>query len=180
MHASTLRRRATWLLLAQIVALVGCRSSSNPKSALTLRRQSLEWRERTTRRFPTNDEKQILGATAGVLQDLGFTLESSESDLGLVVASKDRSAVEAGQVAAKVFLLILTRRDRPIDKNQRFRASIVTRPVPDGVAVRATFQRIVWDDRGKISKLEPIEDAQLYQKFFEQLSQAVFLEAEHI
>ena len=155
----------------------GCRAST-AKDALTLRQQSLEWRERTTRRFATTDEGRILAAVAGVVQDLGFTLENSESDLGLVVASEDRSAVRASQVAGKVFVMLLFRRNMAIDKNQHVRASIVTRPVRGEVAVRATFQRIVYDDHGMIARLEAVEDPRVYQQFFDQLSQAVFLEAQ--
>jgi hypothetical protein len=46
--------------------------------------------------------------------------------------------------------------------------------------VRVTFQRIVWDDRGKISKVEKLGDPVLYQTFFDKLGKAVFLEAEKI
>ena len=44
-------------------------------------------RQMQSRRFETGDEKMILAACAALLQDLGFTLEESASDLGLVVAS---------------------------------------------------------------------------------------------
>ncbi|UCC31611.1 MAG: hypothetical protein JSU86_04895 [Phycisphaerales bacterium] len=145
-----------------------------------MRPHTLEHRQRSTRRFQTTDEKRILSACAGVLQDLGFTLEGSESEVGLIVASKDRSAVEAGQVAAKVFMATLFGADVPIDRNQKFRASIVTHPSGGEIAVRVTFQRIVWNDYGQISCLELIEDPEVYQEFFDKLSKAVFLEAHEI
>lgn len=169
--------------LVGAVLTVGCSggcASRIPKDALALRAQSLEWRQRSTRRFSTTDEKQILAASAGLLQDLGFTIENSESDLGLIVASMDRTAVEGGQVAGKVFVFLLLRIDVPIDRNQKFRASIVTHPIGNEVAVRVTFQRMVWNDRNNISKLEPLDDPKLYQEFFDKLSHAVFLEAHHI
>jgi len=159
--------------------LCGC-APHIPPNALAMRPQSLEWRHRSTRRFFTTDEKQILAASAGLLQDLGFTIDNSASDLGLVVASMDRTAVEAGQVAGKVFLFLLLRVDVPIDRNQKFRASIVTHPSGNEIAVRVTFQRVVWNDRNNISKLEPLDDPKMYQEFFEKLSQAVFLEAHAI
>jgi hypothetical protein len=122
----------------------------------------------------------LLSAIAGLLQDLGFTIDNSETELGLIVGSKDRSAVEGGQVVGKVMYAIAFRGDLPIDKVQRLRASVVTRPIADDLAVRVTFQRIVWNDRGQISKLELIDDAQVYQEFFDKLSQAVFLEAHRL
>jgi len=167
------------MAVGTIGLLAGCHAST-AKEALTLRPQSLEWRERTTRRFATKDEGKILAAVAGVLQDFGFTLDNSESDLGLVVASEDRSAVRGSQVAEKVFAYLLFRHRMSIDKNQHVRASIVTRPVRGEIAVRATFQRIVYDDQGRITCLEAVEDHRIYQEFFDRLSQAVFLEAQQM
>ena len=145
-----------------------------------MRPQSLEWRQRSTRRFSTRDEKQILAASAGLLQDLGFTIDNSESDLGLIVASKDRTAIQGGQVAGKVAMAIFFWKNVPIDRNQKFRASVVTHPSGNEIAVRVTFQRIVWNDRNEVSKLELLDDPKMYQEFFKKLSQAVFLEAHQI
>jgi hypothetical protein len=170
------------LMLCGITAVcsVGGCASKIPKNALAMRPQSLEWRQRSTRRFSTTDEKQILSASAGLLQDMGFIIENSESDLGLIVASMDRTAIEGGQVTGKVFVFLLLRVDMPIDRNQKIRASIVTHPSGNEIAVRVTFQRIVWNDRNQICKLEPLDDPKLYQEFFDKLSHAVFLEAHQI
>jgi len=51
--------------------------------------------------------KKILSAVAAVLQDLGFNLDESETKLGVVVASKDRDAVEAGQVVGAIVMAAL-------------------------------------------------------------------------
>jgi len=162
------------------VGFVGGCASQIPKNALAMHSQSLEWRQRSTRRFHTTDEKHILSASAGLLQDMGFIIENSESDRGLIVGSVDLTAVEGGQVTGKVFVFLLLRVDVPIDRNQKVRASIVTHPSGNEIAVRVTFQRIVWNDRNNISKLEPMDYPEMYQEFFEKLSQAVFLEAQQI
>jgi len=162
-----------------IPSLGGC-AARIPKGALAMRPQTLEFRQRSTRRFITSDESRILAASAGLLQDLGFTIDGSESDVGLIVASKDRPAVEGGQVAAKIAFAVLFRANIPIDRNQKLRVSVVTRPVGNEVAVRVTFQRIVWNDRGQISLLEQLDDPEMYQEFFDKLSKAVFLEAHKI
>lgn len=142
-----------------------------------MRENTLEFRQRSTRRFLTQNENLVLAACAGVLQDLGFTVDDSETELGFILASKDRTAVEGGQVAGKVFVAILLRADVPIDRNQTFRVSIVTRPAGGETSVRATFQRAVWNDKNQLSKLEPIEEPAVYQEFFDRLSKSVFLEA---
>jgi hypothetical protein len=46
--------------------------------------------------------------------------------------------------------------------------------------VRVTFQRIIYNTAGQVTKAEQIKDVKVYQKFYEKLSQAVFLEAHEI
>ena len=70
-----------------------------------------------------------------------------------------------------------------IDVRQRLRASVITRPVGDdggSIAVRVTFQRIVWNTQNRVSKAEALKDPEQYQEFFQKLSKAVFLEAHEI
>jgi hypothetical protein len=62
-------------------------------------------------------------------------------------------------------------------------ACVVTRPIGKEkkyYAVRVNFQRVVYDNRGLISKREPLTDPRLYQTFFEKLSKTLFLEAHEI
>ncbi len=153
-----------------------------PKEALELPQRSLEQRQAQTRRYDTTDEKKLLTASAAVLQDLGFSIDESETKLGLVVSSKDRDATETGQIVGAVVLGVLFGVNAMRwDKNQKIRASLVTRPVSDSsIAVRITFQRTVWDQRNQISKIEALDDVKLYQEFFDRLSQSVFLTAQEI
>ena len=177
---SGLRHRLVLVALFVVPVATSCQSGV-PPDALKLSRESLERRQLQTRAFDTANEKVLLQASAGVLQDLGFTLDESETELGVVVASKDRSAVEAGQVAGQIAMALLLGVYTPIDKNQRFWASLVTRPLlPERSAVRVTFQRIVWNDQGQVSKAEFIDDVSIYREFFEKLGQSVFLTAHDV
>ena len=162
-------------------ALVACQTGI-PKEALQLSPQSLEFRQLQTRVFETQDETFLLAASTGLLQDLGFNLDESETELGVIVASKDRDATETGQIVGAVLLALLGV-PTAIDDVQKIRASIVTRPHGDPAtrtSVRVTFQRIIWDTNGRISTVEKLEESEMYQIFFEKLSKAVFLEAEKI
>ncbi len=176
------------LSLLLCVVLSGC-ATPIPKNILKLSPDSLEERQAQTRRYESKDEKQVLLACAGVLQDLGYTLDESRTKLGVVVGSKDRTAVDAGQVAGATVLVVLaalagSQSDalNRIDDKQKIRASVVTRPSADGseVLVRVTFQRIVWNRAGQISRVETVSDAELYQGFFDRLSKSIFLEAQKI
>ena len=91
--------------------------------------------------------------------------------------------VKAGQQVAAVAVALLGGGYMPTDKEQKMRASVVTRPVgEDGeyIAVRVTFQRIVWNTQGLVTKSESLGDPEIYQEFLGKLSKAIFLEAQEI
>ena len=169
-----------------IVQLIAC-AQTIPKEALQLSPQSLKNRQLQTRHFDT-DEKTLLSASAAVLQDLGFTIDESETDLGLIACSKTREAISAGQIAGAVVVAILTGAVTPVDKTQLIRASLVTRPITIDntdkskcrTAVRVTFQRVITNTENRVTRRECIIDPKIYQEFFEMLSQSVFLEAHEI
>jgi hypothetical protein len=175
-------RRLSKLIVIGLVALMvaGCEASI-PKEALQLTPDSLARRQVQTRVFETTNEAELLAASAHLLQDLGFNLDESEVELGVVVASKDRDATEAGQVAASILLALLGVA-MPWDDEQKIRASIITRELKErnGYAVRLTMQRIVWNTQNQISKTEPLDDPKMYQEFFAKLSKAIFLEAQEL
>lgn len=158
-----------------------------PKEALQLSPVSLQNRQMQTRRYDT-DEKTLLIASAAVLQDLGFTIDESETDLGVIACSKTRDATNAAQIAGAVFVALLTGSVTPVDKEQLIRASLVTHPIridrmeksKYSTALRVTFQRIVTNTQNQITRRECIIEPKIYQEFFEKLSQSVFLEAHEI
>ncbi|HNZ49140.1 MAG TPA: hypothetical protein PLY90_04210 [Candidatus Hydrogenedentes bacterium] len=174
------------VLFLQMVCIVitlaaGCQSTKIPKDALLLKEESMQLRQAQTRSFDTVEEKVLLAAAAGVLQDLGFTLDESEMDLGVLVGSKDRDAREFGQAVGSFMVAAIFGVKTSVDKDQKIRASLVT-SLLDGerTKLRVTFQRVVWNNEGKISRTEAIEDIAIYQEFFEKLSKSVFLEAHEI
>ena len=166
-----------------LFALLPACANTIPKEALQLSPESLQRRQMQSRYYDTQDEAAILLAGAAVLQDLGFNLDESETDLGVIVASKQRDATEAGDVALSIFLAILIRADVPWDDEQKIRVSLITKPSGtqgERITVRVTFQRTVWNTRGQISKIEGIDEQEIYGEFFDKLSKSIFLEAHEI
>lgn len=152
-----------------------------PKEALQLRQESLALRRLQTKKFDTKEEMTLIQAGSGVLQDMGFQLDETETDLGVVVGSKANDATEAAQVVGAVLVAAFTGAAMAIDKEEKVRAALVTRPVSDTqTTLRVTFQRLVWNTRGELWKVESLEDPELYQGFFTKLSKAVFLAANDI
>lgn len=166
------------LLIFSLLILSSCQSGVN--QSLAWNEETMAWRQQQTRRFDTINEKKVIQASAALLQDLGFTLSESEVPLGVLTASKDRSAVETGQVIGAVFLSALAGTSVAHDTAQTFRASIVTRPQANSILVRVTFQRVVMNSHNQISKLERLNDPSQYTEFFSKLSKSLFLEAHQI
>jgi hypothetical protein len=125
--------------------------------ALTLDAASLAQRQVETRRFDTADQRAMLSAAVGVMQDLGFTIEESSVAAGLLNASKIRN----GQV---------------------IRASLVVRPSATGsaVLVRINFQSIGMGGALQAGRAETIGAPHIYQGFFDRLSESLFLQAHSI
>lgn len=179
-------------LLGVSLLASGC-STPNAAEAFALSPRSLKERQIESRRFDGIDQTKLLIACQALLQDMGFHTDESESKLGLLVASVDRSAFRTGQMAGSILLSIgpigsiaqlFGRKPMTWDENQRVRASVVVSEMGAGGSgvyiVRVTFQRIVWDNHEQLAKEEWLSDPLLYQDFFNRLSKSVFLEAQEI
>lgn len=182
-----MRKPAKCLTAILLFGLSGC--VSVPPDIFRLPANSLAKRQLETRQYETTDEARIISACAGLLQDFGFTLDESETGLGLIVASKDRSAINGGQIALATFVTALsafsgTYQDAysQIDRNQKLRAAVVTHLSEDRsrVLVRVSFQRVVWNRQGLVTRMETLNDPKLYEDFFERLSKSIFLEEQKI
>jgi len=164
---STLRQILPILIVSFIFVLAGCQTV--PKDILKLSPESLEQRQLQTRRFEGISESDLLSASAGVIQDLGFNIDESETKLGVIVGSKARSAVNPGQVIAAVLMIALSGDPQHIDKEQKLRISLVVRPSlehkENNYLVRVTFQRSIWNTAGQITNNEGIDDPKIYQEF---------------
>ncbi len=166
------------LLTTVLLILTGCWSSI-PKDAFKLTPELLQKRVLKTRKYEGISEVDILSASAGVLQDLGFNIDESETKLGFIVGSKVRDAtVKWGQFYGLIFGTTAP------DDYQKFRASVVIRPISKNNDkthyVSVTFQRIVWGTDDKIQKQETLDAPEMYQEFFDRLSKSVFLEGQKI
>src|SRR5262245_12994221 len=141
--------RAVAVALVSVV-LVGCQDRvAMSTAALTLSNDDLAQRQASSRRYDTKDLVQVQQATAGVLQDLGFTIRETSVQSGLVMGDKDRDAMETGQVATQMFFAVLIaamggKADPTWDQTQKIRVSVVSTPSADGAAaqIRVSFQRV--------------------------------------
>ncbi len=157
-------------------SLVGCQTI--PKDAFKLTESNLEMRQMQSRLFETKDEVELISSSISVLQDLGYNIENTEKEVGLVTASKMADATNAGQIAGAILLSALAGTPVHYDDKKRINVSIVT--IPDkkgrGYYARATFQTVVWSTQGVVTRVETISNPELYNDFFDKLHKSVFLE----
>lgn len=172
-------RTFSHILALLILLSVAFAQAGGVTGTTDVRVELLEARQLQSRYFDGVDEADLLAACAGVTQDLGFNLDESESELGLIVASKQLTARDPLQRTVAVLLRIFASTEFSIDDHQRVRLSLVSWPVrghPDRYRVRVTFQRTVWKSDGEIGHREVLNDPELYQTFFARLGKSLFLE----
>ena len=123
----------------------------------------------------------LLTASAAVLQDSGYTIEESEVSLGVITATRERDVSESLEKAGYWCGTCLCLNPVGYSKRQKVFASLVTKPLYDErIAVRITFQHMVWTNEGVLKKNEQLNDPIIYQEFFSKLSKSVFLVAHEI
>ena len=167
-----------YALIFFVLSLTGC--ATIPKDAFQLSATSLQDRQIQSRLFETENELELISAGISVLQDMGYSIDETEKNAGVVTASKNVDATDTGQVVGAILIAILGGGNMAIDTEQKIRVSLVTLPSKlerNGYLSRITFQRIIWNDRGQVTKAETLNNEGLYSEFFNKLSKSVFLEA---
>jgi hypothetical protein len=150
---------------------------------LKLTSDSMSLRQMQTRKYEISDQGKVIQSAVGLLQDDGFIVEEINSDLGVILGSKNREAVESGQVAGAIIVAIIFGVSVPVDKEQKMNASIVVSQAPSDPTssiVRVTFSRLVWNTANELSKAERLEDPEIYQIFFSKISKSLFLTEQQI
>jgi hypothetical protein len=189
MHAAS-HSLATLAIAALLVT--GCAS---PTTAIKAPPGSIQRRQLQTREFEGHAEPELLAAGLGVLQDLGFTLDHSESQLGVISASRkltSRRDLNSKEIAKDLLWVavlpsimgpaMLVDAGHGVKEPQLVRVSLVTSPAKGGggrvCTLRVTAQRMVFKDDQmlRLELVEPLDDAAFYEEFFKRLHESVRLD----
>lgn len=178
-------RRLIFSLLP--IAMLGGCAASVPEAALRLPASTLEVRSIQTRTLAAPSEIDILAATIAVLQDMEFNIERIEKPLGVITASKISDADSRSEKTGLFFLDLLcavgggggcdamsTAQD-----DQHITLTMVVLPSlarSGQYTARITIQRVIYDKMDRIKVLERIDDAETYQKIFDNLQKSLFLQ----
>ena len=152
-------------------------------------------RQMQTRRYDGVDDATLLSASIHVLQDLGFTIKASDTQLGFIEGSKEQEAKAPGQKAGLLFLemLVIALASQggssapqfpqgPPPEEQTVNVMLVITPAgpgfPHSRLVRVTFSRWVRQPLQMVAGT--LREPELYEAFFQLLSKSIFLEAHQL
>lgn len=173
-------------VLAAALALPGC--AELPPDYLSLAPEASAQRAMQARRFDGIEEKELLQAAIGVLQDLGFVVETAGSPLGFVQGTKEREAKATGQLVMLAIIAAMASRQSsnvPIDKARQDQTISVLLSVRQAPAAGPRSHLVVVTFHSHMRQplmhsAGTLREPELYQSFFELLSKAIFLEAQKL
>ncbi len=182
------------VILATLLALLLAACETLPEDAFRLSESALELREMQTRTYEDVTDIEILQASSAVLQDLGYAIDEVEKELGVLSVSKRADARSSAETAGKIALdvvdclitIFLGCENDAFESSkdvQDIKLTLVVLPdlnADSTYRVRLTMQRVVWARNGELYDQESINDARVYQAFFDKLSKSVFLEKEGV
>jgi hypothetical protein len=134
-----------WIVtVVGVLLITGCQTDAR-KQILAMDKSQVALRSIQSRSFDTDNTSLTVRTVIATLQDLGFTVDKVDQDLGVVSGTKVENYVVKMAITIK-----------PRGEHQ--------------VIVRASAQH----------NLKAISDAAPYQRFFDSLAQALFLEAHDV
>ena len=175
-------KKLKYVFVACVLGMTGCATTA-PENLFQVAETSLQDRQMQSRFFETSNEVELLSAGVAVLQDMGYSIDETETKSGVVTASKTVDATNKAQMAGAILLAVLGGGNVSYDSQQQIKVSFVTLPSKNnknGYLARATFQRIVTNTEGQVTRAETMDNEELYTEFFNKLSKSVFLEAQEI
>jgi hypothetical protein len=177
-----LRKIKNYLSCLLLLTVICACSKTIPKEALELKNDSFAMRQLQTRVFDSNNEKTIIIACANVLQDLGYNVDESEVQLGVITSSKNRDAYSRGKALSTMLIggLLGVNTYRMIEHSQKIRLTVISKPLGNKTSVRITIQRVLYNVEGSVIEAKSVEDPKIYSEFFTKLSHSIFLNAHEI
>lgn len=161
-------------VVALALLLGGC-STAQPDFALDER--VAERRAVQIRSFAGRDRIEVMIAASGALRDLGFIVEDIDDELGLVSAVTERDISQPGNELLKFGLLLLTGQVIAMPEREELYVSMLISGNPQR-SVYVTGERKIWNDDGALVSWGRVEQKEFYQRLFDSMSTALFVEDE--
>ncbi|KAF1074692.1 hypothetical protein [Halodesulfovibrio sp. MK-HDV] len=159
-----------------LMFLAGCAHSPTPPPAPDL--TQLQIRQMQTREYSGVTELQVVKAVIGALMDEGFSISSTDKELGVITAAKEVYELDSSTKFAAEFNLGAGA--GTYQTTLRSEASSFIKTYGKNVQVRISIvQKAVSNAGGNIWS-QPVYNATVYQSIFSKVGKAVFLEKENM
>lgn len=166
------------LAAATAVLAEGCASSGN---AQRIPVTPMGVREVQTRFFDGVNSTAAMKAVIDMLQDGGFTIDRTDSALGLIVGTRQTIRRPSDEQKALKYLAVGFTYGLaalfPWGKTLavEVEASVNVTAIDDGVRIRVALQQRTLDKNGRTEKSEALTEGILYQDLFELLGRSLFV-----
>lgn len=143
---------------------------------------AVELRSLQTRSYQATNGKAVMRALLATMQDEGFRIRRTESELGLIVAEKDSvSQPGTGKKLLRAYVMIATYGALGQDIGHQHSVLEATAQVSESdgsVKVRLGLQLRALDKGGNLIQAHTVGDGPAYQALFARLDKSLFLQKE--
>ena len=161
--------------LCMTLLLFGCASSKNQMSTMEVR--SLQ-----TKEYQTSDHNRVYKGLINALLDRGFTLKSSDSNSGVVIAHYSSTELNGTEIVTKALATYITFGLNWIFGDNNFKdilvvdisANVTELSGVSTVRINAVGKRMNSD--GEIVDTQMVTDPEYYNSIFQQIEKSVFIE----
>ncbi len=160
-------RLTTLLFISMALVLSHCAPAKPPQTQMQIRQFQ-------TRMYNITDSTRALKAVMNVLQDEGYIVKQANTELGLLVATKEAPISGAG------FSRFMMGPEATYDTTQVTECSANVTPYNGQMRVRVNFIQKRVNNRGGVSQTVQVGDETFYQNFFSKVSKGIFIENQNL
>lgn len=162
-------------LLSASLLITGCTNNLKPPEPKKM--TQLEWRTLQTKNFDTKDTIAVMKALIASLQDEGFIIESTNTELGLISAMKEITETDE---ADKVYQEFWVGKATGYQTSKRITASCTVATIGKETKVRVNLSAKGMTESGGALWSQPIDNPETYQNIFSKVDKSIFLQKENL
>lgn len=162
-------------ILSVSLILGGCTNNLKPPEPKQM--SQLEWRTLQTKSFETSNNLSVMKALIASLQDEGFIIESTDSQLGLISAVKEITETDEKDKAFQEFWV---GKATGYQTSKRITASCTVATIGKETKVRVNLTAKGMTESGGSLWSQPIDNPEVYQNIFSKIDKSIFLQKENL
>jgi len=164
------------LLIGAIsIVFIGCGGNMAPPPPKQM--SQLEWRELQSKQFDTDNKMLVMRAIVAALQDEGYTIQSSNNDLGLITGVLEINELDSSNKNAQEFWY---GQASGYQTSKRINVSTTTTVINGRTRVRINMTAKGLSESGGTLWSQPVQQQKPYQDIFQKVDKSIFLQKEKL